>query len=213
MIYFTSDLHFGHDNIIKYSNRPFRDVHEMNRQITLNWNSVVGKNDTIYCIGDFAFGKGKNKPHEYFKKLNGKKHLIRGNHDADKTADMDWESVHDLLEINVGKQRIVMCHYSMRVWHHSYKGTWQLYGHSHGTLPEQETLSCDVGTDVWNYTPVSLETLKRKMTWKKENPGHFNKIHKPSEDVKHHKTSEVRSNDDMEKCRKEIAEFNLRFAR
>ncbi|MDY3801066.1 MAG: metallophosphoesterase [Bacilli bacterium] len=79
-IFVTADTHFNHENIIKYCNRPFKDVNEMNEVIINNWNSVVSKDDIIYHIGDYGFGT-KDELKEIFDKLNGKKYLIMGNHD------------------------------------------------------------------------------------------------------------------------------------
>jgi calcineurin-like phosphoesterase family protein len=171
--FFVSDPHFSHFNIIKYSNRPYNSVEEMNEALISNWNNKVSDNDTIYCLGDFVFGVDSKRPEIFFDKLNGKKHLIRGNHDNDITANLPWESVSELKEIKVKKQRIILCHYAMKVWRHSYKGTYMLYGHSHQTLPEDDSLSFDVGVDGWNYSPVSFEQVDAKMNWKKNNKNYF----------------------------------------
>ena len=165
----TPTSHFGHKNIIKYSSRPFKNVKEMDEALIANWNARVKPNDTIYHLGDFAFGDGSKDPGKYFKRLNGKKHLVIGNHDNKKVWNLPWESASNYQEVSVGKQRIVLLHYAMRVWHHSYRGVWQIWGHSHGSLPEDNSLSFDVGVDVWNYSPVSFEQVKAKMDWKKDN--------------------------------------------
>jgi calcineurin-like phosphoesterase family protein len=78
--YFISDPHFYHENIIKYENRPFHNVDEMNNCIIANWNNTVSKRDTVYCMGDVSFG-GKDKTFEIVPRLNGGKILILGNHD------------------------------------------------------------------------------------------------------------------------------------
>lgn len=75
-----ADTHFGHANIIAYCNRPFRSVEEMNSRIIKEWNDCVSNNDTVFMLGDFAFGK--NLVAELVPKLNGKKILIKGNHDT-----------------------------------------------------------------------------------------------------------------------------------
>lgn len=167
-VWFTSDTHFGHENIIKYCNRPFSNVHEMNESIISRWNEKVNNNDVIYHLGDFAFGDGSKRPDLILKRLNGKKILISGNHDSKRTLEAGWDGVFQLLEIAVNGQVITLCHYSMNVWHHSYRGNWHLYGHSHGGLVEGSSLSCDVGVDVWNLYPVSFDQLKLKMDYKKE---------------------------------------------
>lgn len=80
MIYFISDTHFYHSNIIKYSNRPFKDVNEMNETIINSWNSVVKNDDTVYHLGDFCLSSD-DEIKSIFNMLNGNKILIRGNHD------------------------------------------------------------------------------------------------------------------------------------
>lgn len=81
MKYFTSDLHFGHKNIIKYEDRPFSSVEEMDEFLIYKWNSKVGKNDEVYILGDFGFVSG-TRANELLDRLNGKKFLIKGNHDS-----------------------------------------------------------------------------------------------------------------------------------
>ena len=79
-IFLIGDTHFSHRNIIKYCNRPFLDVEDMNEQLIKNWNKVVGANDIVYVVGDFALC-GKQKIIEIGQRLNGRKRLILGNHD------------------------------------------------------------------------------------------------------------------------------------
>jgi len=79
-IFLIGDLHFNHRNIIKYCSRPFNSVEDMNKQLIKNWNSVVGKNDIVYVVGDFALC-GKQKIIEIGQRLNGRKRLVLGNHD------------------------------------------------------------------------------------------------------------------------------------
>lgn len=81
MIFFTSDLHFGHEHIIQFNHRPFRNVTEMNRQLISNYNAVVQPEDTVYLLGDLSFQISVEKANALIAQLNGKKHLILGNHD------------------------------------------------------------------------------------------------------------------------------------
>ena len=80
MIYFTSDTHFNHTNIIRYCNRPFNCVDEMNNSLVQNWNKIITNNDVVYHLGDFALGM-KEQANDIIKKLKGTIYLIRGNHD------------------------------------------------------------------------------------------------------------------------------------
>jgi calcineurin-like phosphoesterase family protein len=158
MIYFSADQHLGHGRIIQYCNRPFNDVHEMNKTILDNINEVVKQDDTLYILGDFCF-KGK-KPLDYRLRINCLDvHLILGNHDRRKdfypdeqTVDMQgFSSVQEVKEITHCNQRIYLSHYPHRSWPASHKGSWMLYGHVHSKLDHEDRISnrltLDVGVD------------------------------------------------------------------
>jgi len=164
--WFTADTHFCHENIIKYCNRPFRDWKEMDRALISNWNSVVAKEDVVYHLGDFAFGREAKTAWlpMLANELQGKIHLIKGNHDKVTVEHIPFrfESIQDYDEIEVEGQRIVLFHYGLRTWHHDLRGVWHLYGHSHGGLPPLGK-SLDIGVDSWSFTPVSFARLKAVM--------------------------------------------------
>lgn len=169
-VWFTSDLHFGHANVIWYCNRPFVDVEAMNDALVDNWNRVVKPGDEVWVVGDFAFAK-PDAAAAIRKRLSGNVHLIRGNHDRDNVVKRcAFASVHDLHRIKVGEQNIVLCHYAMVVWEKSHYGSWMLYGHSHGSLPDRpNSLTIDVGVDAHGYRPISYEevaAIMAKKTWK-----------------------------------------------
>lgn len=170
--WFTADTHFGHANIIKYCNRPFKDSVEMNETIIENWNKVVGKQDLVFHLGDFCFAKEDGVFDLYLKRLNGLIVFIKGNHD--RTA---WRNRHKFYaahdsyhEVEIGGQDITLCHYAMRVWNKSHHGAWHLYGHSHGSLPDDpNALSFDCGVDCHNYTPINFDevaAIMAKKNWK-----------------------------------------------
>jgi calcineurin-like phosphoesterase family protein len=168
-IYFTSDTHFGHTNIVKYSGRPFA-ARAMETALIANWNAVVRPGDIVYHLGDFALCD-VDKAIEIVKQLPGQKYLVFGNHDKavrkDKRFLAHWIWAKDMADITVGSQRIVLSHYAMRVWNQSHRGAWQLHGHSHGSLKEEpHMLQCDVGVDCWNQRPVSFEQIAAKMATK-----------------------------------------------
>lgn len=111
-IYFTSDYHIGHANVIKFSNRPFQDVNHMHRVLINNYNATVGTNDICYFLGDMGFGKGEQIK-KILSKLNGTKILIIGNHD--KKGRQFWTScgfvtVLNGASIHVGKELVTMSH-------------------------------------------------------------------------------------------------------
>ena len=173
-LFFTSDTHFGHRNIIKYCQRPFSCIEEMDDALIANWNRVVGKDDIIFHLGDFAMG-GSAEWSRLLQKLNGKIYLILGNHDM-KTIGAGFsrlEGVAMQMLINVKGQRIYLNHYPFLCYGGAYRNTWQLYGHVH-TGPANRGLDAprlkmmlptqyDVGVDNNNYIPVSFEQVKRSI--------------------------------------------------
>lgn len=178
MIWFTSDTHFGHKNILKYTNRPFSWVKEMDEVLIENWNNRINSKDEIYHLGDVALCS-PSKLRKILARLNGKIYLIKGNHDKSAEACGDrFEWIKDYYELKVaeqdgyeGGQLIVLFHYAMRVWQASHYGTYHLYGHSHGRLPDDPTLlSFDVGVDCHNYAPINYEQVKQIMSHKSWKP-------------------------------------------
>lgn len=167
-IFFISDTHFGHENILKYCDRPFKNAKEMDEVIIANWNSVVDRNDIVYHLGDFSFAE----PTQYTKRLNGNIILILGNHDkqsiiAQKRANSNKEiapfaEMHKILEIKIGETPITLNHFAQRVWNKSHFNAYHLYGHSHGLLPAQGK-SFDVGVDTNEFKPYSWEQVKAIM--------------------------------------------------
>src|SRR5581483_5246031 len=95
---FTSDTHFGHKNVIRYDERPFRDMDHMREMLIKNWNDTVTPSDTVYHLGDVAF-LGTTATREIVNRLNGRKILIRGNHDGswEHSRNMGFDEVHDNL--------------------------------------------------------------------------------------------------------------------
>jgi calcineurin-like phosphoesterase family protein len=168
-IWFTSDTHFGHFNIIKYANRPFSSVEEMNEILITNWNTVVYPEDEVYHLGDFGFGHQKSLE-SILNRLNGKKYLIRGNHDKPIKNlyhyYFDW--VKDYHRFFVAKQLIILCHYPIENWDGKYHKSWHCHGHSHGKTPSENLLRIDVGVDCHNYCPVNYEQVKKILNKKGE---------------------------------------------
>jgi calcineurin-like phosphoesterase family protein len=170
-VWFTADTHFGHANIIKYCKRPFTSVDEMDREIVRRWNEVVGSNDTVYRLGDFAF----NKPalDRAIHSLNGSIVFIKGNHDkvAWQNRSLFSDYADSYLETTINGQKFTLCHYAMRVWNHSHRGAWHLYGHSHGSLPDDKNaLSIDVGVDCFDFRPVHFDQVAAIMAKKNWRP-------------------------------------------
>lgn len=151
--FFTSDEHYYHFNILKYSGRPFSSVEEMNEKLIENHNEVVRKNDITIHAGDFTL-KSKNVIQEIVKRLKGQHIFLRGSHDywLPKSAPTRWErKIKDLY--------IVVDHYAMRTWARKHYDSVQLYGHSHGALTPIGR-QYDVGVDNNNFYPVSFNLVK-----------------------------------------------------
>lgn len=161
----TRTDHFGHANIIKHSNRPYASVEEMDDSLVTNWNERVKPEDTIYHIGDFAFKMRTKAINMVISRLNGHKFLIYGNHDKKEVLRSEgwtWQGFYKRIKVN--DQGIILFHYGCRVWDGSHRGTWQLYGHSHGSLPDDpNTKSFDVGVDCHNYAPLHFDEVSKVM--------------------------------------------------
>ena len=160
--FFTADTHFGHSAIIKLCNRPFRSLAEMNEGLIANWNAVVGPEDRVFHLGDFCF-KGSKLAMETLPKLQGRITFVRGNHDTENTARLDrWEACHDIIELKHGGKRLVLCHYPMLEWPGAWRGAIHLHGHTHGRIGPNAR-RCDVGVDVWDYRPVTIEEIEARL--------------------------------------------------
>lgn len=163
-VFFISDTHFGHANVIKYSGRPFASVEEMDEAMISNWNAVVKRGDRVYHLGDFSFYKPA-ETEKILKRLEGDKYLVIGNHDTNpKQFDRYFYWVKDTFTLKVDGQKIFLSHYAHRVWESSHHGAWNLHGHSHGTLPRLPGYKqADMGVDCWGYRPVPFEEIKAQM--------------------------------------------------
>jgi len=159
-IFFTADTHFGHGNIIKHCSRPFGGTTEMDQELIRRWNEVVGPEDTIYHLGDFSYRTPR--PGFYFEQLNGRKHLVIGNHDKGKTLKLGWSSVEHRTYLAVEGRELVLDHYAMRTWKNIRYGAWHLFGHTHGRMPPHYS-SMDVGVDTHDFRPWSWEEVVEAM--------------------------------------------------
>ena len=176
MIWFSADFHLSHVNIIKYSNRPFKSIEEMDQALINNLMNHVNSGDVLYYLGDLTF---KEKIAQDFFELtkNIEIHYIIGNHDSQeviKLARDHCSSVSNLMDIIIERQPITLCHYAMRVWNKSHFNAWQLFGHSHSKLSPLGK-QYDVGVDNNNFCPISFTQLKKIM---KNLPDNFNYIPK-----------------------------------
>lgn len=149
MIWFTSDSHYNHKNIVsgvtrwedKSGCRDFATKEDMDEAIIANINRVVKTDDTLFHLGDVAF-QGPDKVREFRARINCKTvHLILGNHDVDihtlKELQELFTTVDFYREININGQKIILCHYPLRTWNKWHHGSWMLHGHCHGKLQHQ----------------------------------------------------------------------------
>lgn len=172
--FFTSDLHFGHKNIIRFDNRPFTSVEEMDLAIIERWNKKVGKNDLVYILGDVSWYNDQ-KTCEILEQLNSRKVLIKGNHDRVHGKVKDYfEEITDYKEIRLESgEQVVLCHYPITFFNRHHYGAYMLYGHVHNSHEwnmvekykfelEELDIKCNmfnVGVMLWNYEPVTFDEI------------------------------------------------------
>lgn len=178
-IWFTSDTHFHHENIIHFCNRPFGSVEEMNTALIENWNKKVKPNDIVFHLGDFCWG-GASKWCDILSRLNGKIVLAKGNHDEKNLADsvkMLFEKISYQYYIRIDGQPIYINHYPFLCYGGQNRGIWQVYGHVHtlsSSNPAQRGKDAqrvvmafptqyDVGVDGNDYAPISFAELREKI--------------------------------------------------
>lgn len=189
MIYFTSDLHFWHSNVIKYCNRPFSSTEEMNEMLIKYWNDTVGPEDTVYCLGDFSLAFA---PVElYSSRLNGIKYLVPGNHDfchsyhkkarnvegrekwKQKYVDHGWIVLPEQTNIEISGATVDMCHHPYNFiqthtihddkydkWRPKDEGRWLICGHVHEKWKIADRM-INVGVDVWDFKPVAITEIEK----------------------------------------------------
>ena len=186
MNYYIADTHFGHENVLKFDNRPFENVNEMDKVMIEQWNAVVGKNDDVYIIGDFCY-RAKKGALWYLKQLNGRKHLIQGNHDeyllSDEAVMKEFVSVDKMRYVKDGSYSIVLCHFPIAEWNRYYRNSWHIYGHIHNKKTgcykflENEERALNAGCMINYYTPVTIEKLIANNNVFKENRDYLWKVY------------------------------------
>lgn len=178
MIWFTSDTHFGHDNVLEFSDRPWRSMNAMIRDIVANINARVAPNDELYILGDYSFKMTAADASELRKKILCKKvHLVPGNHDKDWTQPAvagTFIVEPPICVLKVDGLKMVLSHFPLADWQSMSHGSWHLHGHIHSSGDgynlmnlEQGILRYDVGIDANGHAPVSLDDLRR---WFSEAP-------------------------------------------
>ncbi len=181
-LFFTADTHFGHKSCVKFEREAgqlpagMQDVEDRDWLIINAWNKVVGENDIVWHLGDFAY-RNEYTIETYINRLNGKIHFLKGNHD-DKGA---WrhpelfESMQEAKYLKWNGTRMYLHHYACEVWRSSHHGTLHLHGHSHGDLPARGK-RMDVGIMCHGYKPVEFSEIVKALSY---------------EDVTHHHVERV----------------------
>lgn len=194
-VYFTSDLHFGHKNILKFCNRPFTDIKEMAQEMKQRWNDVVNPDDIIFVLGDFSWFTGRHEIWNCIKSLHGNIYIIPGNHDVIRGFEISQENcdrIHVLSDIvhvwirdefgRLPKSTVELClsHYPLMTWSHRQSRCINLFGHIHsdGRIHEDKfdlnlplwSYQYDVGVDANEYRPVSLQEIIQKIDWPDRDP-------------------------------------------
>ena len=174
MIYYIADTHFGHENILHYDSRPFKNIETMDDALVFNWNNSVRPEDTVYVLGD-AFWGNEERCVQIMKMLNGHKHLIQGNHDKvqGKLKNL-WESISQYAEITDKETPVVLSHYPIMFYKNQRYGAVMLYGHVHkrhwGYIEKWRNEQIGLGLpsrlfnvgcmmDYMNYTPRTLNEI------------------------------------------------------
>lgn len=174
MKFFTSDMHFGHKNIIRFCDRPFKDLEHMREMLIHNWNQVVSPEDEVYHLGDFSF-TNSGPTQEIISRLNGKIHGIWGNHDEGRNlVHLGFVSMYQHAELRLAKDITVKLNHFPYSGDHEDQGErypelrpkrdddskWLLHGHVHGMWkikPEEKMIN--MGCDVWDYKPVNADKI------------------------------------------------------
>ena len=165
--YFTSDLHFGHQNIIRLCNRPFSDFQEMERVLVRNINATVAPNDELFILGDVSMKISRAQALEIIQRIRCKNlYLINGNHDRDYSELGVFKMVRDYMKIERMGHQLILFHYPIMDWAWKERGSIQLHGHIHtqGAAANLQNFAqglyrYDVGVDANEYRPVSLDSI------------------------------------------------------
>lgn len=179
MIYFISDLHFGHKNILKYDNRPFFTITEHDNTIIQNWNDTVNDKDTVYILGDVSW-RGKNETLELLKQLNGTKILVAGNHDGviikNKELSKQFEDIISYKEIRICDKKLCLCHYPIPFFNGRLKGDYHFYGHVHNSTIEYKYLNTLINEMKKNGEHTNMYNVGCMMPYMEYKPKTFNEI-------------------------------------
>ena len=179
-IYFSSDQHFGHRNVLRFCQRPYETTKEMGKALIDNWNSKVTNNDIVFVLGDFFWFHSRHEIKKVIDKLNGKTiYIVPGNHCKRVAYELCDERVQLLDDISAlyiretgtpqVKYEVYVSHMPLMSWPHRERGSYNFFGHIHSgprslsqvdqDLPFHKGLQYDIGVDNNEYTPIELEEV------------------------------------------------------
>ena len=163
-IWFTSDWHLGHKNILKLSNRPFGTIESHDEYIINEYNKLVKNGDDVYFLGDLAWNQSYYNYKRIFQLLNGNIHFILGNHDNKRHLVRCQKeglivSVRESQVLNINNDTIHLTHYPLLEWYNFHNGGYALHGHTHGNIDDY-CKSTDVALELWEYSVVSWSEIK-----------------------------------------------------
>jgi len=163
--WYTADTHFGDDGIRRFFQRPFRSVAAMDAAMVDAIAARLSHDDDLWIVGDFAT---EGSEAAIFERLPGRKHLVRGNHDAPSVNSLAWTSIHDLVEVEDRGQKFVLCHYPLLTWNNARDGAVNLFGHVHTNWLGADN-QVNVGVDLWSFAPIQAGDLLRRAVSLPEN--------------------------------------------
>lgn len=176
--FITSDIHFSHTNIMSFcpDSRKFNNIDEMDEAIIHMWNSIIGIDDLIYILGDIVFCPAP-KATSLVSRLNGRKILIKGNHDSKLVKDAQFcrqfEEIVDYKKISFEGHSVVLFHYPIASeWDQSHRGSFHFHGHCHGKATGVPGRTMDVGMDTNNCVPYNLSEIIKKLESRLPNQHH-----------------------------------------
>lgn len=184
-IFFISDFHVGHSNVIRFDKRPFVDVNEMHDTLISNWNSVVKEDSIVFYLGDLSMRCHPKTVKWFVEQLNGEIHFFMGNHDYYRDirnlgrfvkiwGDDDVQGAGKIQikddTVKGGWQHIELSHYPILSWNKHHHGAWHIHGHCHQSMTKNPDMDwyykrkvIDVGCNGHNYTPLSYSQVKSIM--------------------------------------------------
>jgi len=169
--YYISDIHFGHKNVIKFDDRPYSTVEEMDSDMIRIWNETIPENGVVFIVGDLFFRCSSQRMKEIIEQLNGQFIFIKGNHDTSMLNCKPMLKYFDLIETRINlytpDRLIVMDHYPMLEWDQYFRGYYHVYGHVHANKPHPEARALDLGWRLHNkplhYSEVLAKIEQRKL--------------------------------------------------